>query len=477
MSIKGRSVPAVRMGGGGHAMMGVTAVAAMFVLAFCPIALARNPGPASPINSGKVKAAEAADSIAPGTKITPANWRQYQRFMSEGMKTVFQGDHFWRFPANGEIAIGPTEPIALPSFFRAATEKNAATSKIVPVASGGYVAEGYQAGVPFPEPLKGNPALIGQRIFWDVWYRFHPRVEQALNCSYVLDQFGNITRTADTNLVYSQLSHVTDPGFPPRDPNAGPYYYTFYGEQTAPEAGKYTTTLNLMMNDPTAEPELYEFVPTLRRSLRLSQSARCAPLFGTDFTFDDSFQGPPGLPQLFKISYLGEKKLISLDHATYHSFDTCGPASNLDPRYYYLGSRGIVPFPNPGSGAWELRDVYVISLKRLPKYAAGYCYGDRVLYIDKENFFPDQEDLYDNNGKLWKWGAVLLKAYAMPGGKPGDKVISISGQNTGYGVNFEDKHVTVFIGLHGCVDGDCKSGGYLDATRYALPEGLMKVMQ
>ena len=166
---------------------------------------------------------------------------------------------------------------------------------------------------------------------------------------------------------------MSDPGFPPTDPNAGPYYYVFYGQQTAPEAGKYFTTLSLLMDDPTSEPELYSFIPTLRRSLRLSQSARCAPIFGTDYVFDDSFEGPPGLTQLFDIKLLGARKIITLAHATSDSFNSCGPSANVDPRYFYQGSKSFAPFPNPGSGAWEVREVYAISLRRLPKYAPGYC--------------------------------------------------------------------------------------------------------
>jgi hypothetical protein len=99
------------------------------------------------------------------------------------------------------------------------------------------------------------------------------------------------------------------------------------------------------------------------------------------------------------------------------------------------------------------------------------------LYVDKENYFPDQFDLYDSAGNLYKWNATLVRPYPMPGGKPGDLVLSISGQNTAYCVNFQDKHVTVFIGLHGCINKDCDVAGYTDATRWALPEGLSKIMQ
>lgn len=419
---------------------------------------------------------QSSEGIAPGTVVNQSNWQQYQQYMTEGMKAIFRGDRFWHFPQGFQIKVGATKPVPLPKFFTAATEKYAGAAKLTQTSEGGYVAQNYQGGLPFAEPLKGDPALTGQRVFWDLWYRFHPRVEEAPNCSYVLDQFGNMTRTADTIIEYSQLTHTTDPGYPPTDPHAGAYYYSGYGQQLAPEAGKYLTTLNLLKDDPAAEPELYMFVPTLRRSLRLSQSARCAPLFGTDLTFDDAFEGPPGLPNLFTIEYLGEKKVLTLMHAALDSFHSCGSASNVDPKYYFLGSKGNVPFPNQGSGNWELRDAYVISLKRLPQHAPGYCYGNRVIYVDKQNFFPLTTDLYDAAGNLYKWIAVFIAPYAMPG-SPGDEVLNISGQNTAYAVNFQDRHTTVFIGLKGCTNSECDSGGFGDATRWALPEGLSKIMQ
>ena len=37
------------------------------------------------------------------TKITQANWAQYQQFMPESMIHLFKGDLFWKMPANIEI--------------------------------------------------------------------------------------------------------------------------------------------------------------------------------------------------------------------------------------------------------------------------------------------------------------------------------------------------------------------------------------
>jgi hypothetical protein len=96
----------------------------------------------------------------------------------------------------------------------------------------------------------------------------------------------------------------------------------------------------LVPADPTQFDELYEYVPTLRRSLRLSQAARCAPVFGSDYVTDDENGGPPGLPQLFQIDYLGEKQLLTLEHAVPESFDSPGGPATIKRR---KGSISDVP--------------------------------------------------------------------------------------------------------------------------------------
>jgi hypothetical protein len=269
--------------------------------------------------------------------------------------------------------------------------------------------------------------------------------------------------------------YLSEPGFPRDEPDAGGYWFATYGGATAPEQAKYFAFLTLSPNDPSQLDEEYEYVPFLRRSLRVSESARCAPIGGTDFTIEDGQEGAPRQGQLFKKEYLGTKKILTLLHAAPESFDTCGPPTQPDSRYYYPGAKGIVPFPNQGSGQWEVRDVYVIKLTRLPRYSPGYCYGKRVLYLDKENYFATNTDLWDSAGNLYKWLAVF--AYRGPGLGLDGQLVTITGPNTGYLLNFQDEHATVFIGLHVCVDQECAQGGYLDISRYASPGGLMKIAQ
>ncbi len=59
-------------------------------------------------------------------------------------------------------------------------------------------------------------------------------------------------------------------------------YFVFSPEQT-----RYTTELAQQPDDPQRVQEIYVFLPSLRRSLRLSSAARCSPILGSDWVQDD----------------------------------------------------------------------------------------------------------------------------------------------------------------------------------------------
>jgi hypothetical protein len=411
------------------------------------------------------------------TTITLQNWEQYRQFMSEGLIALFAGTHFWHMPADLRIEVGPTQSLPLPRRYLEDTEKYASEVKLTRTADGGYVPSGYVAGLPFPHPLEGDPALTGQRIFWDAYYRYQPRVQWAPTVTYTLDRFGDMTQTSVVKTVLSQLAFLSDVDFPRTIADGGGYYAAKFSQQIAPESGKYATVLDLTPTDPSKLDELYEYVPSLRKSLRLSQAARCAPVFGSDYLIDDENDGPPGLPQLFQIDYLGEKKILALVHADPRGFERAGESTQLSSEYFYPGAAGVIPFPKPALGKWEIRNTYVLSVRRLPQYANGYCYSRRIIYVDQENFFGAGElDLYGRTGDLFKSQLVFL--YPVPiRGSDGDVAELLSGANIGFLVNFESEHVTISPGLHPCVNAACATRGYLDVSRYASPSALTKIGQ
>jgi len=79
-----------------------------------------------------------------------------------------------------------------------------------------------------------------------------------------------------------------------------------------PEQSKYTTVLTIFWQDNLKDEDDYVFVPSLRRSLRLSSSARCAPFLGSDMVKDDQRVGWNGGVGKFEGDFLREQKLLAL---------------------------------------------------------------------------------------------------------------------------------------------------------------------
>ena len=88
-----------------------------------------------------------------------------------------------------------------------------------------------------------------------------------------------------------RLAHVSEPGLPIYTPEAKDIDLALYLEVTEPEQSKYTVSLIIYFTDPTRIQEIWSFVPSLRRPLRLSASARCAPAAGSDATTEDQKSG------------------------------------------------------------------------------------------------------------------------------------------------------------------------------------------
>jgi len=441
----------------------VVAIAGIIVV--CLLTLRSEP------NSAEVTHPDTA-APPPGTQITYANWERYKQFMPPAMQLLFAGGHFWKMPADVKLDVGPTLPMPLPPTYLADTEKNASHVTLKKLPDAGYIPEGYTTGVPFPNPLSQS-ALAHYAIFYDLYYHYNPRVQRSVFCSYSGDSYGNFTSTGELETVYSQLAHLSEPKLPATIATAGGYYFAKFIQQIAPEQGKYTTSLDLTYEDITKLDDIYYYLPTTRRPIRSSDAARCAPLQNTDFTWEDAALGPPGLPQQFEIKYLGEQKILVLVHADPVGLTQCGRAAQLPSEYYYPAAKGILPWAKPNLGKWELRDTYVIDMSRLPAYSQGYCYSRRVIYVDKETFFPLAIELYDRQRVLSKFITQFWAPLAIPGG---GSALGTDGPQTGWSINFADQHVTIALTQSSCYDTSCDAK-FLDPSEYASPEGLSKIVQ
>ena len=232
--------------------------------------------------------------------------------MPDSLIALFSGKYLWKFPQDFRMVISGTTVYHNPPQFVKDTEKYASLVKIVNLPKGGHNIESYVAGLPFPnpqEPLKGWKLLV------DDWYAYQPVVLCGPDVWGIQqDRFGNRT---PTHLIWDtrRMSHNSDPGHPINDPRGKGEFLVEYTQLVVPEQIKYLTIMTIYYDNLSKPEDLYVFIPALRRSLRMSAAARCAPFANGDWTYDDTHRGAfNGNATRFDAGYLGERRILeSLD--------------------------------------------------------------------------------------------------------------------------------------------------------------------
>lgn len=404
---------------------------------------------------------DAGSGIAPGTVITMANWERYRAFMPDGMAALFQGTYFWKMPADVRIEIGPTIILPMPRNYLAATEKYAPSVRLIELPDGGLTLDNYRGGIPFPNP--GEPHK-GWKTLADVWYRYIPHL--------VVDSYGSgcaIDATLNYNCqmytaVKRQLAYNTDADAPAESPGPNARYFTEWFITLEPEQDKYTAYLTVNYADPTRPEEEYAFLPALRRYQPISSAARCSETAGMDATFEDFHNGFDSNLTELEVQYIARRKIIALVDP--HPPTAPFPADVDMP----LG------WPTPKWGTWQVRDVDVLGIKKIPAKASGYCYGRRVVYADSHFSSMLWEEMDNMRMQPWKILAIFPLKVEVP--------------NIG-AINTAALDVEVFWDIqrkHASFSSEPANGSpyyineqapheYHDDSRYTTPAGLNLIMR
>ncbi|MGH7841927.1 MAG: DUF1329 domain-containing protein [Candidatus Binataceae bacterium] len=406
---------------------------------------------------------------APGTVITQKNWQQYKDCFTAGEQYFWQGAGFWKMPADVEIRVGTPHHWVLPQPYVEASEKYGGQTRLVKQADGRYRLENYIAGAAFAPPSGPDKAA---EIAANVTYRLGGYVVAGFPDSgggsapfYTKDRFNNWS-VETVDYLYRQLAYNWEPGIPQTNPDANGAWYTEWLMVETPEQSRYTAVLTIFWQDNLKDEDDYAFVPALRRSLRLSTAARCSPLLGSDMVKDDQRVGWNGGVGKFEGDFLREQPILSL--------------VNMNPQYsgkFPEEYDGLLGWPKPSWGTWETRDVDVIKIHRVPSINPGYCYGQRVMYIDKQYYQTLAEDLYDTNQKLWK--VVIVSLASGPFVKFGDQMGFAGILETYWDV--QNDHVSYVTS----VGRDPKPFAYDEQVpqqynntpKYSTPGGLMQLMR
>jgi Protein of unknown function (DUF1329) len=401
-------------------------------------------------------------TIVPGTKITMRNWPQYQQYMPMGMQELFAGRRFWKMPKEVEIDVGPTVIHPLPASY---LDAPADAVRVVHLPNGHNDIANYVAGQPFPNPREPDK---GYKLLVDLWFAYAPHLIAGTPANpfrtCVEDRFSNISCML-LSYVYRQSAYNTDPGFARNDPWAADVWFTEWTAVEAPEQSKYTAQLTEFFKDDQRPEELYIYIPSFRRSVRLGLPARCTQVVGTDYLQDDARNiGFNGGIALFDARFLGHRKILTL---TGNYFAVAGDF----PDNYYMP----LGWPKPSWGSWQVRDVDVIDVRRVPSEQAGYCYGSRIIYQDSYTHYALWEDVYDANLRLWKIALVAPRDTLAP------SLGLVPASVTSCIWDVQNDHLTTGTtqdkyGHDVFINSDVPAE-YQDFSKYATPGGLVQIMK
>ncbi len=401
----------------------------------------------------------AGSDIPAGTRITPQNWQQYKDFMPQGLQTVLAGTTVWKVPPDAVMEVGPLVDYQLPRSWYEATEKYKNQTKLVKLDTGGYTVEGYQAGTPFPDYSGPEEAY---KILYNLYYHYGGAIAHYESDGYEIDRYLNGYKNLSYQ-VFLLFTHISDPGFAGYSREMPGYLSSYYDELEEPEQSKYTSPLELIFDDPQKVPEFYVFLPSLRRALRLSSSARCAPYAGGDYVGDDIYAGIPLPVGWFQAKFLGRRKMLMFRPTP----------SNRD--QFNIGNYYYPPmlFPKPIVGKWQVFDALVLDVSRVPSLNSGYCYGLRRMYADPRTWNVMWIDLFDQNNKFWKLMGWLESPEPVP---EGGYIPNIRGVN--WMVDFQNGHSSfALVGKDTFQVNQQVPKEFADVSRYGSPAGLQKIMK
>jgi hypothetical protein len=417
-------------------------------------------------------AAWADCNAKPGDVITKQNWTQYKDCFSEGVQHFWVGDLFYKMPDDVQVHVGPHRSFTLPKPYVEASEKYGGQTRLVKQADGKYKLENYVAGLPFANPSgpdKGTEIMANDTYKMQGYLVMVSLDQGNYGQLIVRDRFGNwAPEVADA--VYRQLAYnwESDQGIPRVDPLAGGAWYTEWIMIELPEQSKYTAVLTLFWQDNLKDEDDYAFVPALRRSLRLSSSARCAPLLGTDMVKDDQRAGWNGGVGKFTGKWLRDQTLLTMT-------DINGKVAGKFPEEY----DGVLGWAKTSWGDWDTRDTYVVDVRRIPELNPGYCYGKRIDYVDKQYYGNVAEDIYDSNMKLWK--VVWLGSTSGQLDNYGEQ-LGVCGVMENYW-DVQNDHVSYISSYNSTTPGRCilwdsqVPKQWANVQKYATPAGLAQLMR
>jgi len=296
-------------------------------------------------------------------RIDKANVDQYKDKLTEGLIKVIKE---WGYAINVYETV---HDYKFPEEYLDATEKYKGTARVN--SKGGI--ENYTAGLPFPEPKTGI------EVMYNYEYKYSG---DDFKYSYEGQIISSTGRERKMSGSYTRLGYqgraILDPK--PAIPNPNKVELKEISAFTYPEDVAGLALLTVRYQDPSKGDDGWMYIPTIRRTRRISVAQRGDSSVGSDFTWDD-YRGFSGKVSDSNWKIIGKKELLMPYHA---------PTTN--PR-----SKGKIF--NSDDCRFELRPVWVVEGTSKDK---DYVYSKRRVYLDADSWAILSTENWDRRGTLWK---------------------------------------------------------------------------
>ncbi len=313
----------------------------------------------------------------PGDIINTSNVDQYKDYFPYfAYRFVKDGWNGWQEPA--VIHVKEVEPNLPPEYWFELSEKNKGKSKL----NKDGTITGHEVGLPFPDPKEPNKAL---KIMWNVNYRWRSDgIDYPDDYSSFDQRKGGRQISIDSNIKLLFWKNRCTPPSPELPNNSRNLHWTMLFTITDPP-NKDLAMLTWRYDDSAKNDDMWSYIPTLRRTLRMVSSERQNPVRGSAGTWDDFYVFDGKVPD-YTPTLVGEHTFLTLMHQKTLAY---GKYARTYPHPLVAGE----------NDPWELREFWEVDVVyKNPKSPE----QKKSLYILKNTYDPVMSQIYDKKGNLWK---------------------------------------------------------------------------
>ena len=346
-----------------------------------------------------------ADRPEIGTTIDHTNWEQYKEYLAPGVQEQIKRNYL------SYVVVEKHKHVDMP--IEAWTEKCKGQAKVGP---NGELVDYCNAGIPFPDVTLDDPQAP-TKLAWN-WSKRYVGDTLLYSPSFVyqIDKKGHERKIKSEMLVYKEMERVVVPPIPAVPGSNVRVRWRL--NTLAPYDVKGIATLLIRYQDEQVNADQqWIYIPTLKRTRRMSTAQKGDTWAGTDLTYDDFL-----VERVMDFTY----KVIDFKEMLIVSYCDMDCINNV-----FRKRQGFKIYNMPV----EFQQIYAI--ETVSKNPA-YHYGKMVFYIDPEYWQVNLKECFDVKMELWK---IQTNYGCMASG--------IAGARIGSMMDLQADHATVWEAAEG----------------------------